>query len=77
MLGHSDSFDDLLKDYHRVVKKKKKLEKQVNELLAAFRPILVTCDWVHHTQKDLHKLGEPCPVVDRIIETIKKIENDE
>ena len=56
------------------------LREERNEVRDAFDTVIslapIYCEHLHHTKKDYHKSGEPCPVEARIKTLIQIIEGD-
>jgi hypothetical protein len=57
-----------------------KAREERDEARAAFDTVLslapIDCDRLHHTKKDYHKSGEPCPVEARIKTLIQITQED-
>jgi hypothetical protein len=56
------------------------LYRHAENLVAFFNEIekahVINCEYMHHTKKDYHRIGTPCPVVDRIQNIIDKLSGD-
>ena len=49
---------------------KKRRRSRIAILQSALKKVIVKCDSFHHSKKDQHKQGEPCPVEQEIREAL-------